>query len=47
VATLHGWLADPVGAAAAGQAGRRLVNERSGALERSMHMIETLADVTA
>ena len=47
VATLHGWLADPVGAAAAGRAGRRLVNERSGALERSMHMIETLADVTA
>lgn len=46
VATLDGWLADPVRAAAAGRAGRRLVNERSGALERSMHMIEKLADGT-
>ena len=43
VATLDEWLADPDLAAAAGRAGRQLVHERSGALERSMQMIETLA----
>ncbi|MES1939144.1 3-deoxy-D-manno-octulosonic-acid transferase domain-containing protein [Salinisphaera sp. T5B8] len=40
---LAAWLADPAQARAAGEAGRRLVRERAGALDHTVKMLESFA----